>query len=130
MKKLGTVAIEKPLKISKHITLSKEMVKALLDWTDAPAIRMGKMLYLASRDGFANEAFHTKVDGKGPATLIIVKTASRFLFGAFNSVPWTQNLTSSEAPKGRAEDVPTGKPTVMPQPSTLNPTPFVLLHKP
>ena len=45
------------------------------------------LLYLASRDGFFNSAFHHKCDLKG-ATVTIVATADGRLFGGFASTPW------------------------------------------
>ena len=45
------------------------------------------LLYLASRDGFFNSAFHSKCDLKG-ATVTIIATADGRLFGGFASTPW------------------------------------------
>mmetsp|Transcript_33950 Transcript_33950/g.70087 ORF Transcript_33950/g.70087 Transcript_33950/m.70087 type:complete len:220 (-) Transcript_33950:50-709(-) len=50
------------------------------------------LIYLASRDGFFNCAFHKKVDLKGP-TLTLVSTKEGHIFGGYSSVPWTAGTT-------------------------------------
>ena len=46
-----------------------------------------RLLFRASRDGFAAAAFHSKCDNKGP-TVTIVKSGSN-IFGGFTEVSWT-----------------------------------------
>ena len=48
---------------------------------------------------------HTRAQ-VGPATLMLVRTASRFLFGAYTSVPWQS--------KKQSVDVETGKISLLP----------------
>ncbi|EFC47537.1 predicted protein [Naegleria gruberi] len=46
-----------------------------------------KLLFKASRDGFAGDKFHSKCDNKG-ATVVIVKAQSGAIFGGYTSVSW------------------------------------------
>ena len=46
-----------------------------------------RLLFRASRDGFADSAFHTKCDNKGP-TITVVKSGAN-IFGGFTEKPWT-----------------------------------------
>ncbi|CAF3900610.1 unnamed protein product [Adineta steineri] len=50
-----------------------------------------ELIYKASRDGFTNDAFHKKCDGKGP-TITIIQSAQKFLFGGYTSIPWSTNV--------------------------------------
>ena len=96
----------KPLTLSPALIITRELMDVLTGWIDCPDLKMGKCLFLASRDGYSNDTFHDKVDGVGPATLMLVRTASRFLFGAYCSVPWQS--------KKRVVDVDTGIATLVP----------------
>jgi len=78
----------------------------LTGWIDCPDLKKSKCLYLASRDGFSNDTFHQKMDGVEPATLILVRTGSNFLFGAFTTVPWQS--------KKRVLNVDTGEASMEP----------------
>jgi len=80
--RLGS-SLSKPFEES--AILSPEDSKALLDMLP---YRRGKwrLLFRASRDGFAAEAFHSKCDKKGP-TVTIVKSGS-FIFGGFTEAAW------------------------------------------
>ena len=46
-----------------------------------------RLLYRASRDGFAAAAFHSKCDNKGP-TVTVVKSGNN-IFGGFTEVSWS-----------------------------------------
>ena len=46
-----------------------------------------KLLYRASRDGFAAASFHTKCDNQ-PRTLTIIKATTGYIFGGYTSVTW------------------------------------------
>ena len=46
-----------------------------------------RLLFRASRDGFAAESFHSKCDDKGP-TVTVVQSGS-FVFGGFADVAWS-----------------------------------------
>ena len=50
-----------------------------------------RLLFQASRDGFATKTFHTKCDDKGP-TVTIVKSGD-YIFGGFTEVSWKSELT-------------------------------------
>ena len=54
-----------------------------------PVHRLGewRLLFRASRDGFAASAFHSKCDNKGP-TVTVVKSGAN-IFGGFTEKPWT-----------------------------------------
>ena len=46
-----------------------------------------KLLYRASRDGFAADDFHAKCDNQ-PGTLTVIKTTSGCIFGGYTAVKW------------------------------------------
>ena len=46
-----------------------------------------KLLYRASRDGFAAASFHAKCDNQ-PNTLTVIRTTRGYIFGAFAAVAW------------------------------------------
>jgi len=96
--RLGS-SLSKPFEESEILT--PEDRKALLDMLP---YRRGKwrLLFRASRDGFAAKAFHSKCDNKGP-TVTIVKSGS-FIFGGFTEAAWitpenhrTEYIPSMEA---------------------------------
>jgi hypothetical protein len=49
-----------------------------------------KLIYRASRDGFAASSFHSKCDDTSN-TVTIIKTTSNSVFGGFTSATWTSN---------------------------------------
>ena len=51
-----------------------------------------KLLYRASRDGFAAADFHAKCDNH-PRTLTIIKTTKGYIFGGYTSVAWNSAST-------------------------------------
>ena len=50
-------------------------------------IKQFKLIYRATRDGFAVASFHTKCDHQ-PRTLTIIKATNGYIFGGYNSVAW------------------------------------------
>ena len=49
-----------------------------------------KLIYRASRDGFAASSFHSKCDNYSN-TVTIIKTTSNSVFGGFTTAKWTSN---------------------------------------
>eukprot|EP00979_Chaetoceros_neogracilis_P012632 scaffold3389_cov188-Chaetoceros_neogracile.AAC.7 len=49
-----------------------------------------KLLYRASRDGWAATDFHRLCDGKG-ATIVVVKSSAGYIFGGYTDVAWGTN---------------------------------------
>ena len=43
------------------------------------------LTYRGSRDGFTNQQFHSKVDGKGPANFICIQSEMGLVFGGYTS---------------------------------------------
>ena len=67
---------------------SEEYRQTLIGWLPSE-LQDGewRLLFRASRDGFAAKAFHLRCDNKGP-TVIIVKSY-QLIFGGFTEVSWT-----------------------------------------
>ena len=59
----------------------------LKGWLPTQEGKIWRLLFRASRDGFAVAAFHSKCDNKGP-TVTIVKSGNN-IFGGFTEVSWT-----------------------------------------
>ena len=78
-----------PFKESEILT-NKEHRQILGGWLPADLKGEWRLLFQASRDGFAAEAFHSKSDNKGP-TVTIVKSGE-YIFGGFTEVPWTSKI--------------------------------------
>jgi len=51
-----------------------------------------KLLFRASKKGFASTAFHAKCDNKAP-TITVIKAKSGNVFGGFTTVPWGMSNT-------------------------------------
>jgi hypothetical protein len=62
-------------------------------------LRLGGLVYLASRDGMSNDVFHAKCDGHG-ATVMICRASNRFTFGAFTTVPYSSVSMKTDAKTG------------------------------
>lgn len=45
----------KPLKLSPALIITRPIMDVLTEWFNCPDLKLGKCLYLASRDGFSNE---------------------------------------------------------------------------
>lgn len=78
------------LSLFSEILTNEEHITLLLSWLpfhDAGMKRHPlRLLYRASRDGFAAECFHSRCDNKGP-TLTIVKSGKN-VFGGFTEQSW------------------------------------------
>ena len=61
--------------------------KILKGWLPEAMVGEWRLLFRASRDGFAASAFHTKCDNKGP-TVTVAKSGVN-IFGGFTEKPWT-----------------------------------------
>ena len=60
-------------------------MKAIKSWIGGnPQL---KLLYRATRDGFAAKKFHEKCDNQG-ATLVIAKTSFDKIIGGYTTLPW------------------------------------------
>lgn len=56
-----------------------------------------RLLYRASRDGFAASEFHSKCDGKSD-TLTVVKTTQQHIFGGYTRAVWDKSGTYKSDP--------------------------------
>ena len=63
--------------------------KILKGWLPEAMVGEWRLLFQASRDGFAASAFHSKCDNKGP-TVTVVKSGAN-IFGGFTEKPWTNH---------------------------------------
>ena len=61
--------------------------KILKGWLPEAMVGEWRLLFRASREGFAASAFHSKCDNKGP-TVTVVKSGAN-IFGGFTEKPWT-----------------------------------------
>ena len=61
--------------------------KILKGWLPEAMVGEWRLLFRASRDGFAASAFHSKCNNKGP-TVTVVKSGEN-IFGGFTEKPWT-----------------------------------------
>ena len=61
--------------------------KILKGWLTEVLVGEWRLLFRASRDGFAASAFHSKCDNKGP-TVTVVKSGAN-IFGGFTEKRWT-----------------------------------------
>ena len=65
----------------KEVNESKDF---LLDWSGKKQLQL-TLTYRGSRDGFTNQQFHSKVDGKGPSNLVFIQSEMGLVFGAYTS---------------------------------------------
>ena len=77
---------EEPFRESTILT-NVEHRKILKAWLPEAMVGEWRLLFLASRDGFAASAFHSKCNNKGP-TVTVVKSGAN-IFGGFTEKPWT-----------------------------------------
>ena len=82
--KVGT--LDEPFRESTILT-NAEYRKTLKGWLPEAMVGEWRLLFQASRDGFAASAFHSKCDTKGP-TVTVVKSGAN-IFGGFTEEPWT-----------------------------------------
>ena len=85
-----TVQASKPAKtFEESVLLTNENHQSLLkSWLPSPEGKW-RLLFRASRDGFAASAFHSKCDNKGP-TVTIVRSGNN-IFGGFTEESWTNS---------------------------------------
>ena len=74
--------------LESDILINDEHQKVLKAWL-SPLQGKWRLLFRASRDGFAAETFHSKCDNLGP-TVTIVKNG-HYIFGGFTDVSWTRS---------------------------------------
>ena len=72
-----------------EILTNEEQRSTLKGWLP-PLDGKWRLLFRASRDGFATETFHSKCDNKGP-TVTIVKSGNN-IFGGFTEISWDSKL--------------------------------------
>ena len=72
-----------------EILTSEEHRQSLKGYTDLEG--EWRLLFRASRDGFATQTFHSKCDNKGP-TITIVKSGAN-IFGGFTEISWNSKYT-------------------------------------
>ena len=69
------------------IMTNEEHPRVLKSWLPEAMKGQWRLLFRASRDGFAASAFHSKCDNKGP-TITVVKSGGN-IFGGFAENAWT-----------------------------------------
>ena len=77
---------DEPFRESTILT-NVEHRKILKAWLPEAMVGEWRLLFRASRDGFAASAFHSKCDNKGP-TVTVVKSGAN-IFGGFTEKGWT-----------------------------------------
>ena len=86
-----TVQASKPAKtFQESVLLTNENHQSVLKGWLPSQEGEWRLLFRASRDGFAATAFHSKCDNKGP-TVTIVKSRGYNIFGGFTEVSWTNS---------------------------------------
>ena len=73
-----------------EILTNEEHRRTLKGWLPPPDGKW-RLLFRASRDGFAVQTFHYKCDNKGP-TVTIVKSGNN-IFGGFTEISWDSKFT-------------------------------------
>ena len=69
------------------ILINEDHRRVLKGWLPAALLGEWRLLFRASRVGFAASAFHSKCDNKGP-TITVVKSGGN-IFGGFTKTSWT-----------------------------------------
>ena len=72
--------------VGSEILTSEEHQQSLKDWLPTDLEGEWRLLFRASRDGFATQTFHSKCDNKGP-TVTVVKSGAN-IFGGFTEISW------------------------------------------
>ena len=89
-----TVQASNPAKpFNESVILTNENHRSVLKGWLSSQEGKWRLLFRASRDGFAAAAFHSKCDNKGP-TVTIVKSGNN-IFGGFTEVSWSSPSGSS-----------------------------------
>jgi len=84
--------------ITEKLELDSKILKAgekeiLVNWLPKKyQTRSLKMIFRASKKGYACTAFHARCDNKAP-TITVVKSKNGNVFGGFTTVPWGQSNT-------------------------------------
>ena len=68
------------------ILTNEEHQQSLKGWLPTALEGEWRLLFRASRDGFASQTFHSKCDNKGP-TIAVVKSGVN-IFGDFTEISW------------------------------------------
>ena len=74
--------------VESEILTNEELQRVLKAWL-SPLQGKWRLLFRASRDGFAAETFHSKCDNQG-STITIVKSGD-YIFGGFTDMSWTRS---------------------------------------
>ena len=74
--------------LASELLANEEHQRVLKAWL-SPLQGKWRLLFRASRDGFAAETFHSKCDNLGP-TVTIVKNGN-YIFGGFTDVSWARS---------------------------------------
>ena len=81
-----------PKEFEESVILTNEEHRRILkSWLPEAITGEWRLLFRASRDGFAASAFHSKCDNKGP-TITVVKSGGRNIFGGFTENNWTSKI--------------------------------------
>jgi hypothetical protein len=67
--------------------LDKQNILAITELCELPSVKQWKLQYIATRDGFSAQNFHTKCDGSAN-TLTIIKSTNGNIFGGFLEKVW------------------------------------------
>ena len=76
-----------PQFVGSEILTSEEHQQSFKGWLPTGLDGEWRLLFQASRDGFASETFHSKCNNKGP-TVTVVKSGAN-IFGGFTENSWT-----------------------------------------
>ena len=85
----GIIKALKESAFEDSVILSSDQRETMVTWLkDCPAITNdgNKLLYRASRDGWAASNFHSGCDNKGP-TVIVIKSGN-YIFGGYTEENW------------------------------------------
>jgi hypothetical protein len=82
-----------PLAHGSNILLLSQL-NLLCNWimqTTSSKVVVPRLLYRASRDGWAAQNFHKFCDNQGALTFVVVRSAQGYVFGGFSDQPWTSS---------------------------------------
>ena len=86
----GIIKALKPKFFEDSVILSSDQRQTLINWlkeTRAFTNASDKLLYRASRNGWAASNFHSCCDNKGP-TVTVVKSTGNYIFGGYTEHQW------------------------------------------
>ena len=86
---LNALKSKEPFEESVILT-NEEHRRVLKSWLPEAMKREWRLLFRASRDGFASSTFHFQCDNEGP-TVAVVKSG-RNIFGGFTEKPWASEI--------------------------------------